>query len=220
MTGNRKRPRSADRKEQILNETLGLIMHHGLSGATMTRIANKVGITEPALYRHFKNRKDIMLAALDTAFKRLAESISFQEADAAAYLRRVGITVHEEIANNPEITRMLFEFICAPPTEDLREPVVKYLLMFIKLIEYHLEEGIRQGIFREDIDLQLTAWESFSLGFTLSFANLMGLQEMLPKEKALHAVENIIERLSTKKTQVRMHHKPMHAAKPRRSPLR
>jgi len=220
MTESRKRPRSADRREQILNETLGLIMHHGLSGATMTRIAHKVGITEPALYRHFRNRKDIMLAALDTAFQRLAESISFQEADAAAYLRRVGVTVHEKIVNNPEITRMLFEFICAPPAEALREPIVQYLLMFIKLIEHHLEEGIKQGIFREDIDLQLTAWESFSLGFTLSFANLMGLQEMLPKEKALRAVENIIDRLSTKKSRARQHHKPQHTARPRRMPRR
>ncbi len=215
MTVKRKRPRSADRKEQILNGTLGLIMHHGLSGTTMTRIANKVGITEPALYRHFANRKEIMLAALDTAFVRLAERISFEEEDAAAYLRRVATTVHEEISNNPDLARMLFEFICAPPSEDLREPVVKYLLMFLKLLEYHFEEGIKQGVFREDIDLQLTAWESFSLGFTLSFVSLMGLQEMLPQEKALHAIDNVIDRISVKKTRARIHRKPRRLAFPR-----
>lgn len=215
MTVKRKRPRSADRKEQILNGTLGLIMHHGLSGTTMTRIANKVGITEPALYRHFANRKEIMLAALDTAFVRLAERISFEEEDAAAYLRRVAATVHEEISNNPDLARMLFEFICAPPSEDLREPVVKYLLMFLKLLEYHFEEGIKQGVFREDIDLQLTAWESFSLGFTLSFVSLMGLQEMLPQEKALHAIDNVIDRISVKKPRARIHRKPRRLAYPR-----
>jgi len=181
----------------------------------MTRIANKVGITEPALYRHFANRKEIMLAALDTAFVRLAERISFEEEDAAAYLRRVATTVHEEISNNPDLARMLFEFICAPPSEDLREPVVKYLLMFLKLLEYHFEEGIKQGVFREDIDLQLTAWESFSLGFTLSFVSLMGLQEMLPQEKALHAIDNVIDRISVKKTRARIHRKPRRLAFPR-----
>ena len=220
MTVKRKRPRSADRKEQILNGALELIMHHGLSGTTMTRIANKVGITEPALYRHFTNRKEIMLAALDMAFIRLADRISFQEENAAAYLRRVATTVHKEISSNPDLARMLFEFICAPPSEELREPVVKYLLMFLKLLEYHFEEGVRQGTFREDIDLQLTAWESFSLGFTLSFVSLMGLQEMLPQDKALHAIDNVIDRISTKKTRVRIHHKPSHQAHHRRTPLR
>jgi len=195
-------------------------MHHGLSGATMTRIANKVGITEPALYRHFANRKEIMLAALDMAFVRLADRISFQEENAAAYLRRVAATVHEEISSNPDLARMLFEFICAPPSEELREPVVKYLLMFLKLLEYHFEEGVRQGTFREDIDLQLTAWESFSLGFTLTFVSLMGLQEMLPQDKALHAIDNVIDRISTKKSRARIHRKPRPSVHPRRTPSR
>ena len=89
-----------------------------------------------------------------------------------------------------------------------------------KQLEYHFEEGVRQGTFREDIDLQLTAWESFSLGFTLSFVSLMGLQEMLPQDKALHAIDNVIDRISTKKTRVRIHHKPSHQAHHRRTPLR
>lgn len=211
----RKRPRSIDRKEQILKETIDLIMHNGLSGATMTRIAAKVGITEPALYRHFKNRKEIMLAALDASFQRLAEEINIDEEDASTYLRRVSAMVHGELTSNPEASRVLFEFICAPPSEELREPIVEYLLMFLKLLEYRVGEGVRQGIFREDLDLQLTAWESFSLGFTLTFASLLGLQEMLPEDKARHAIENVIERISTKKTSKRTHRKPIHTSKRR-----
>jgi len=79
-----KRPRSNNRREQILNETINLIMQNGLSGATMIRIAEKVGISQPAIYRHFKNRKEIMLASVNASFLQLAEGINFEEKDAAA----------------------------------------------------------------------------------------------------------------------------------------
>lgn len=215
MVDKRKRPRSADRKEQILTETLDLIMNHGLAGATMTRIATKVGISEPAIYRHFKNRKELMLAALDAAFRRLVTGINFEEEDAATYLRNVSTLVHGEFTSNPQLSRVLFEFICAPPAEELREPIVQYILMLLQLFEYRLGQGVQQGLFREDLDLQLTAWESFSLGFTLSFVSLLGLQEMLPADKARHAIENVIERISARKKPQSLHHKPALASRPR-----
>lgn len=208
MVEKRKRPRSADRKEQILSETLDLIMNHGLAGATMTRIAAQVGITEPALYRHFKNRKELMLAALDAAFRRMMAGITFEAEDTATYLRTVSDLVHGEFTSNPQISRVLFEFICAPPAEELREHIVQYILMLVQLFEYRLGQGVQQGLFRKDLDLQLTAWESFSLGFTLSFVSLLGLQEMLPADKARHAIENVIERISVKQAPKRLPSKP------------
>jgi AcrR family transcriptional regulator len=219
MKEKRKRPRSIDRREQILKETLDLIMHNGLSGATMTRIAAKVGITEPALYRHFKNRKDIMVAAMDAAFLRLAEGVAFlEEDDTANYMRRVSATVYEELTTDPQISRVLFEFICASPSEELRERIVEYILVFIKMLEERLQYGVEQGVIRDDLDLQLTAWESFSLGFTLSFVSLMGLQQLLPEDKAQHAIENVIERITVPKSSVRAHGKPKFASKRRRLP--
>lgn len=213
MVEKRKRPRSADRKEQILSETLDLIMNNGLAGATMTRIAAQVGITEPALYRHFKNRKELMLAALDAAFRRMMTGINFEAEDTATYLRTVSDLVHGEFTSNPQISRVLFEFICAPPAEELREHIVQYILMLVQLFEYRLGQGVQQGLFREDLDLQLTAWESFSLGFTLSFVSLLGLQEMLPADKARHAIENVIERISAEKKPKSLTHKPAPASR-------
>ena len=219
MIEKRRRPRSADRRVQVLNETLNLIMEQGIVGTTMTRIAEKVGITEPALYRHFRNRKEIMTAALDAAFKQWTDKILFQEVDAAAYLRHLATIIHGDLMNNPNAPRLVFEFICAPPAEELREPLIQYLLLSLRWIEYQLQEGIRQGVFREDIDLEVTAWEGFSLAFTLTFVNLMGLQEMLPEEKALQAVEDVISRISTgNRLAPRIRRKPQHDPRFRRIP--
>ena len=65
-----KRLRSPERKEQVLETTLQLIAEHGVTGTTLTRIASAVGVTTPALYAHFANRKEILLAALDLLVSR------------------------------------------------------------------------------------------------------------------------------------------------------
>ena len=54
-----------DRKAQIIQSAVGLMTEEGMAGATTARIAKQVGVTEPALYRHFKNKQAILLAALD-----------------------------------------------------------------------------------------------------------------------------------------------------------
>ncbi|MBC7292919.1 MAG: helix-turn-helix transcriptional regulator, partial [Thermoleophilia bacterium] len=49
----RKRLRSADRKAQIVQVTLQLVAQYGLHGVSMSRIAEAVGVSNAALYRHF-----------------------------------------------------------------------------------------------------------------------------------------------------------------------
>ncbi len=49
------------RKRQIFNAILHIISEKGVSYITTTEIAKLIGITQPALYKHFKNREEIIL---------------------------------------------------------------------------------------------------------------------------------------------------------------
>ncbi|MFW6247831.1 MAG: TetR family transcriptional regulator [bacterium] len=53
-----------DRQHQIVDHAIEMIGEGGLSGLTMRRLSERLGVTEPALYRHFEN-KTAMLAATD-----------------------------------------------------------------------------------------------------------------------------------------------------------
>ncbi len=53
------------RQLQIINAAVDLIAAGGISFLTMSHIASKIDVTEPALYRHFKNKKDILLGILN-----------------------------------------------------------------------------------------------------------------------------------------------------------
>lgn len=55
-------------KEIILEEAMELFSEFGYKGASVRKIASKVGIRESALYNHFKNKEEIFHSVASTIF--------------------------------------------------------------------------------------------------------------------------------------------------------
>jgi TetR/AcrR family transcriptional regulator, fatty acid metabolism regulator protein len=53
------------RGEQIVDVAIKLLSEGGISAMTTKNLAEAVGVSEPALYRHFKGKMDILVAILD-----------------------------------------------------------------------------------------------------------------------------------------------------------
>ena len=62
-----------ERKRQIAETTLDLLATEGVQGTTNARIAQAAGITPAALYRHFDDRNQVLLAALDSLYQTLID---------------------------------------------------------------------------------------------------------------------------------------------------
>lgn len=67
--------RTGVRRAQIAEAALELIAEHGLDGFTTRAIASRVGITDGTIFRHFANKPEIVLAALDILEERMFASI-------------------------------------------------------------------------------------------------------------------------------------------------
>lgn len=55
-------------KDKILNEAMELFAEYGYKGASVRKIAAKVGIRESALYNHFVNKEEIFYTIASTIF--------------------------------------------------------------------------------------------------------------------------------------------------------
>jgi AcrR family transcriptional regulator len=190
----KKRIPSAQRQEQIIDAAISLIAEKGLAGASMGRIAEIVGISEPAIYRHFASRRDILLAVLDDVSKRLI-GLYVPEGDAVTRLRHTSETFYNFVMTHPDEARVFLEFVCASPSEDLRDTVRDRMLLIIGMCRALLDEGVCQGTFKKEIDIDTKAWEIFSHGFTLNFASLLGFSSQLTKKRAMNIIDSILEQL-------------------------
>jgi len=68
------RKSSVDRKAEIIAATLNLAFEVGPDHVTTGLVANRLGLTQPAIYKHFPRKQDIWLAAAELLCSRIAEN--------------------------------------------------------------------------------------------------------------------------------------------------
>ena len=70
---NERKP-SGDRKAEILTATLGLAFEVGPDHVTTGMIAGRLGLTQPAIYKHFPSKQDIWRVASELLCAQIAKS--------------------------------------------------------------------------------------------------------------------------------------------------
>lgn len=69
------------RQAEILDRAAELVADSGLSQLTMKRLAERVGFTEPALYRHYSGKSALLAAMIERLGGRLLETMERISAD-------------------------------------------------------------------------------------------------------------------------------------------
>jgi AcrR family transcriptional regulator len=62
-------------KAAILEAALDLFAQRGLNGTTIRDIADKAGVTNPALYKHFKSKEEVAVHLFVVCYRRLVERV-------------------------------------------------------------------------------------------------------------------------------------------------
>lgn len=71
----------SDRQKEIIDVSLTLIAESGIQGLTIKNLAKKIGFSESAIYRHYENKIQILVAILDF-FKENTEKLFLTEKNA------------------------------------------------------------------------------------------------------------------------------------------
>ena len=72
----RKRLTAAAQRQMILDAARDVFLESGLNGARLRDIADRVGITEAYLYRHFASKADLYEAAVHEPVRQATEAFS------------------------------------------------------------------------------------------------------------------------------------------------
>ncbi|GAB1354924.1 MAG TPA: TetR/AcrR family transcriptional regulator [Candidatus Rifleibacterium sp.] len=84
------------RQAEIIAVTRDLIFNEGFSNFTVRTVASRIGISEAAIYRHFKSKEDLLLGLLDSLFVPWREALEglLQENVAARLKLRRLVEIH------------------------------------------------------------------------------------------------------------------------------
>ncbi len=189
------RKTSEERKKDIVEATLELIGEKGIESLRTSQIADQVGFSEAALYKHFSNKKEVVKATIQTAgnelIKSLENSIENSETNEnLAKLRKVLETHMKFIRDHPGITRLLFSDEVHFNKKELQKELHKIITEYRKIIQSLLKDGIKNNEVREDLNLDA----AFSLYFGMIQSQIL-FWSFTGGEKSLQEQEDELWRL-------------------------
>jgi AcrR family transcriptional regulator len=141
-------------------------------------IAKRLGIGHGTFYRYFENKRDILEHVVNDVSGRIMGSLTDENAPTAAgnleeyrdQCRRIAERLAAIVAENPAVLRMvLFEATSVDP--EMTERMMTLLDWGGKIVAGYMENGVRLGFFRPDLDTEGTghAVVGMLLGAALRF---------------------------------------------------
>lgn len=155
-SGSRQGPTSdpQSRRDQIVEAAFELLATTPLARLSTRAIASAVGVTQPALFRHFASREDLLVAVVDTAKAELEAVVGPLLGSGDPPLRiclRIGQQLAAYIDRRPGLPRLLFADL-ARETPELRLALERLLTKQRSVISSLVRLAIGDGSARPDVD--------------------------------------------------------------------
>jgi len=148
------------RQEEIKRAFLEIVDSEGLHNLSTRKLAEKVGVTEGALFRHFKSKRDIVLSIVDSVEQVLMNSLQNIAMSNGSSKERLFkfLCVHVKyLIENSGITMLLFSEAAHSNDPELKARMLNILNLQRQLAKKIIQDGIVSGEWDSSIQVENVA---------------------------------------------------------------
>ena len=183
---SRKHESTTVRQRQIVDAARKVIIKYGSEHVTVKKIAKEVGISETAIYRHFKSKKDVLSLLTDHMEESLVGDITGARAEGRTPLEILDGALKRHLSAVEQRRGISFQVIAeiiSLGDKKLNRKISQAIDRYVGCLEDLLAEGVKSGEVREDIDLEAAATALF--GIIQGLVNICALNNysFKPQEK-------------------------------------
>jgi AcrR family transcriptional regulator len=164
---------SVNRREQIVEAAVVVFAEDGYYRATTAQVAEKVGISQPYVFKVFKNKEELFVASLERAFDRIIRS--FMEVEASAdQLLKESIRVYEQLMEtHPN------EIILQVQALGIRDEAIRQVMQdgMRKVSSLMRDKFVEAGMKHPDVLVS----SFMANGMLCNMATVLGMPELKPK---------------------------------------
>lgn len=143
------------RREQIAEAALGLVASQGVRRLSIAAVARRVGLVPSGIYRHYKNKDQMLGAVLDLLERRLlgiVEAAVSRSPDPLEQLQEVLMSHIRFIREGRAIPRMIFSEDAHGDNPERKARILEILSAYLGQIAELVRRGQRQGRIRPELD--------------------------------------------------------------------
>lgn len=170
---------AAERRQALIDTALSMFGEGSYRGTTTADIAHEAGVSEPILYRHFASKRDLYLACIDEAWRRLRtlwdETMASEPPE-----NWIGAMSKSHICLREAKPGALADLWMQAVVEAGDDPEVrKFLRRRMREVHDYMAEVIRKvqaaGVINPDRDAEAEAWISLAGGLLGTIGRRVGL---------------------------------------------
>jgi TetR/AcrR family fatty acid metabolism transcriptional regulator len=153
--------RLTPRQKEIIAAALDIVAEQGIQRLTIKNLARAVKVSEPALYRHFRSKYDILISIIawyKQFFIEMANKMSRSEQPAVDKIGSLYQEMFRSFVERPALSIVIFSEDLFRYDKKLSQEVFSIIEMTHERIQGMLREGVRQGEIRLDIPLKQMSW--------------------------------------------------------------
>ena len=183
---NLARQSTSERQLQIIEATQNLITSKGMEFVTIDAIAEKVGLTEGAIYKHFRSKREILTLLIDSIEQNLMETLvnSKQVGDSSLdHLGRILVAHLNDVEDRRAVSFIIISEAIAFDGIFMSDRVSLMLNNYLDFIKNVVDEGIKDRSIRPDVDMGAAA--NTFLGMIQIVATLWSLDAYAESFKGL-----------------------------------
>jgi len=174
------------RRKEIMECAVDLILSKQSRKLTLANIAGKMGVTEGSIYRHFRNKEEIMETMIRLLETNLIRSLAKMRRHEKNPLKIMETLLHSHLCSpkrQKEVAAVVSLIFSHLGNKPLRKKLITLVNSYIQSVENIIREGQEARVIRRDIDAGAAA--SIFSGLIYGLTSLNYLMR-LPKELSEH----------------------------------
>jgi TetR/AcrR family transcriptional regulator len=167
------RLKADERREQLLKSAATCFARYGYRGTTTARIAAEAGVSEPIIYRHFRNKRKLFIALIDRVGEEVFRNWQDATAHAASPLEKLQVLLDRNPATADEWTRGVYQVVFHASTEvsdpDIQQAIRDHYERYVQAIASVMREAQAKGQIRTDVPAEWLTWQIIhaAVGFAM-----------------------------------------------------
>ena len=179
MSATRARLTAAERRAAVLECAGGIFSKGSYRGTTTAEIARRAGVTEPILYRHFRSKRDLYLACLESAWeetKQMWEAAVTAEEDPALWMSAMGSAYLRVAKERHGVVANLWIQALTEVSDDaeIRRHLKRHMREVHRFVVDVLRRSQEAGGMPMDRDPEAEAWIFISIGLLAAVSKRLG----------------------------------------------
>ncbi len=150
---------SSNKHQRILDAAIEVIAEHGFFHSRVSEIADRAGVADGTIYLYFKNKDELLMAAIDSAFHRFIRraKVALDEiTDPREKLRRMAFLHLEGLGANRNLA-IVFQTELRHSAKFLGQFSHNLMVEYFDVIKGVLREGQMAGVFRAEMSVTIAA---------------------------------------------------------------